>query len=79
MYNCRAVKGCEYVIHTASPFPVTEPSDASEVINPAKEGTLSVLKASVEAGTVKRVVLTSSIVAIVGGKTSKCKHSTVLM
>lgn len=63
------------MIHTASPFPVTEPADASEVVDPAKEGTLSVLKASVDAGTVRRVVITSSIVAITGGRTRELyKH-----
>ena len=66
-----AVKDCEYVIHTASPFPMTDPTDENDVINPAKEGTLAVLKASVEAKTVKRVVITSSIAAIVSGKTCK--------
>ena len=64
----RAVKGCDYVIHTASPFPSSEPKDASELIEPAKEGTLAVLKACSEAGTVRRVVLTSSCVAVFSGR-----------
>ena len=59
--------GCEYVIHTASPFPLTEPVDANEVIEPAKEGTLNVMRACVEANCVKRVVITSSAVAITAG------------
>ena len=50
---------------------MTDPTDENDVINPAKEGTLAVLKASVEAKTVKRVVITSSIAAIVSGKTCK--------
>ena len=62
-----AVNGCTYVIHTASPFPNENPADESEVIKPAVEGTLTVLKACHEVQTVKRVVLTSSVAAISGG------------
>ncbi len=62
----RAVDGCDYVLHVASPFPVTQPKDPDELIVPAREGTLRVLKASFDAG-VKRVVVTSSIAAITGG------------
>jgi len=62
-----AVSGCTYVIHMASPFPNEQPSDESEVIKPAVDGTLIVLKACREARTVKRVVLTSSVASISGG------------
>lgn len=58
-----AVKGCKYVLHLASPFPPGEPKDENELIIPAREGTLRVLKASRNAG-VKRVVMTSSFAAI---------------
>ena len=58
-----AVKGCSQVYHIASPVQLT-PRDENEVIAPAVEGTLNVLKACAEAGTVKRVVLTSSIAAV---------------
>jgi nucleoside-diphosphate-sugar epimerase len=58
-----AVAGCEYVLHVASPFPLGVPNDADELIVPAREGTLRVLRASRDAG-VKRVVLTSSFAAI---------------
>ncbi|PIK48966.1 hypothetical protein BSL78_14179, partial [Apostichopus japonicus] len=57
-----AVDGCDYVMHTASPFPMGNPSDENEIIRPAVDGTLNVLKACT--GKVKRVVLTSSVVAI---------------
>ncbi|PIK48965.1 hypothetical protein BSL78_14178 [Apostichopus japonicus] len=57
-----AVDGCDYVIHTASPFPLSTPSDENEIIKPAVDGTLNVLKAC--AGKVKRVVLTSSCAAV---------------
>jgi nucleoside-diphosphate-sugar epimerase len=58
-----AAAGCEYVLHVASPFPSTVPKDESELIVPAREGALRVLRASREAG-VKRVVLTSSFAAV---------------
>ncbi len=58
-----AVAGAETVVHTASPFPMQQPEDEDEVIRPARDGTLRVLKAATRAD-VKRVVLTSSTVAI---------------
>lgn len=61
-----AVQGCTYVYHVASPFPVGVPADENDIIRPAVNGTLSVLKAVVAAGSVKRVVVTSSIAAITG-------------
>jgi len=59
-----AVKGCKYVLHIASPFPLNTPKNPDEVIRPAVDGTLNVLSACAESGTVKRVVLTSSIASI---------------
>src|SRR5215469_688188 len=61
-----AVSGCEYVLHIASPFPSTVPKDENELIVPARDGALRVLKAARDAG-VKRVVLTSSTAAIAYG------------
>ena len=62
-----AVKDCTYVVHVASPVPNYVPKDESEVIKPAVNGTLFVLKACVQEGSkVKRVVLTSSVAAIAG-------------
>jgi len=58
-----AVKDCTYVLHVASPFPASDPEDANELIIPARDGALRVLKAARDAG-VKRVVLTSSYAAI---------------
>lgn len=61
-----AVRGCTYVLHVASPFPNRAPEDEDELIKPAQEGTLRVLKAAADAG-VQRVVVTSSLAAISGG------------
>ena len=60
-----AVHRCSYVFHVASPIPMKS-KDPEFFIKPAVEGTTNVLKACSEAGTVKRVVFTSSIVAVVG-------------
>ncbi len=61
-----AVTGCEYVHHVASPFPPKAPKHEDELIVPAREGTLRVLRAARESG-VKRVVLTSSFASIAYG------------
>jgi nucleoside-diphosphate-sugar epimerase len=59
----QAVAGCDQVLHVASPFPPLIPKDENELIVPAREGALRVLRASRDAG-VKRVVLTSSFAAV---------------
>jgi dihydroflavonol-4-reductase len=58
-----AVGDCEYVLHVASPLSTAVPDDENEMIIPAREGTLRVLRAAREAG-VKRVVITSSFGAV---------------
>ena len=58
-----AVADCDYVLHVASPFPPAQPKDPDELIVPARDGTLRVLRASLAAG-VKRIVLTSSVAAV---------------
>jgi len=60
-----ALEGCDYVLHVASPFVIKVPKNEDELIKPAVEGTLRALKAAKKAG-VKRVVLTSSTVAMLG-------------
>ncbi len=58
-----AVDGCRYVLHVASPFPPVQPKDPDELIVPAREGALRVLRAALDAG-VERVAMTSSIAAV---------------
>src|SRR5262249_60092458 len=58
--------GCDYVIHVASPMPAAAPKNDDELIVPARDGVLRVLKASRDAN-VKRVVLTSSCGAVYYG------------
>jgi nucleoside-diphosphate-sugar epimerase len=38
----QAVEGCAYVIHVASPVPLTQPDDEDEVVKPAVEGTKTI-------------------------------------
>lgn len=62
-----AVAGCDYVLHVASPFPPAQPKDPDELIVPARDGALRVLRASLDAG-VRRIVLTSSVAAVRHGR-----------
>lgn len=63
-----AMRGIDAVVHTASPFPIAQPKDETVVIRPAVDGTLRVLRAAQATG-VRRVVLTSSMEAVMHGKT----------
>jgi dihydroflavonol-4-reductase len=67
-----AIKGCDHVLHVASPLPLYVPKDENELVVPAREGTLRVLRAARDAG-VKRVVLTSSFAAIAYGHPARDK------
>jgi nucleoside-diphosphate-sugar epimerase len=71
-----AVAGCDYVLHVASPFPTGVPKHEDELIVPARDGALRVLRAAREAG-VKRVVLTSSFAAIGYGHEPRMFDETV--
>jgi dihydroflavonol-4-reductase len=59
----QAAAGCNYALHVASPFPERQPKDENDLIVPAREGALRVLRAARDAG-VRRLVLTSSFAAI---------------
>ena len=58
-----ALQGCDVLIHTASPFPLSAPKNPDELIRPAVDGTLRALRAADAAG-IRRVILTSSCAAI---------------
>lgn len=57
----------DYVIHTASPFPIKNPKNEDELIKPANEGTLNVLRAC-KKNNIKKVVLTSSVASSIFGQ-----------
>src|SRR5215472_112619 len=63
----KAADGCAYVWHLASPVPAKLPKDEAELIRPAVDGTIRMLRAASDSGTVRRVVMTSSTDAIVHG------------
>jgi nucleoside-diphosphate-sugar epimerase len=65
-----AAAGCEYVLHVASPFPEGIPKNEDELIVPAREGALRLLRAARDAG-VRRVVLTSSFAAVGYGQATR--------
>lgn len=69
-----AVKGCDYVLHVASPFIVGVPKHEDELIRPAVDGTRHVIDAAIKQD-VKRVVLTSSIAAITDTHDGKTVYS----
>ena len=61
-----AIEHCHYVIHAASPFPLKPPKHEDELIVPARDGALRVLRVAAQQG-VKRVIMTSSTAAIIYG------------
>jgi nucleoside-diphosphate-sugar epimerase len=61
-----AVAGCDYVLHVASPLSDSARKTEAEVIAPARDGSLRVLRAARDAK-VKRVVMTSSCAAVYYG------------
>ena len=62
-----AMESCDYVLHVASPFVIAEPKDENDMIKPAVDGAIRALKFAKEAR-VKKVVVTSSTVAMAGDK-----------
>ncbi|HJQ91161.1 MAG TPA: NAD-dependent epimerase/dehydratase family protein, partial [Acidimicrobiia bacterium] len=55
-----AVRDCEYVIHTASPYAIDVADPQRDLVDPAVRGTISVLESCREIDSMRRVVLTSS-------------------
>jgi dihydroflavonol-4-reductase len=70
------IEGCDYVLHVASPLPVSQPKDPDELIRPAREGTERVVSRALDAG-VERVVLTSSVAAIRGGNEGRALDESI--
>jgi nucleoside-diphosphate-sugar epimerase len=60
-----AIEGCECVFHTASPFYNDAKDPEAELLEPAVKGTLNVLNSCAKSPSVKRVVLTSSLAAVI--------------
>ncbi|MEL6684203.1 MAG: aldehyde reductase [Pseudomonadota bacterium] len=60
-----AMNGVDVLMHTASPFPLTQPKDEDDLIRPAVDGALRAVRAAHQAG-ITRVIFTSSTVAISG-------------
>ncbi|RUP45663.1 NAD-dependent epimerase/dehydratase [Jimgerdemannia flammicorona] len=60
----QAFQGCDAVIHTASPYVLNVKDPQRDLVDPAEQGTLNVLRAVVSSGTVRTVVITSSMVAM---------------
>jgi nucleoside-diphosphate-sugar epimerase len=71
-----AVAGCDYVLHVASPLGSGDSRDANALVAPARDGTLRVLRAAINAG-VKRVVMTSAAVAAGPQGTDRVSDETV--
>ncbi len=67
-----AMRGCEFVLHVASPFPLFEPKHEDELIIPAVQGTQRVLRAA-HNGNIKRVVIVSSVAAVSAGHNGESK------
>jgi nucleoside-diphosphate-sugar epimerase len=61
-----AARGCDSVVHVASPYTLRFKNPQKELIDPALLGTRNVLHAASKSGTVKKVVLTSSVAAVHG-------------
>ncbi len=59
-----AFRECAFVIHTASPYVINVRDPENDLVKPALEGTAAVMEAAAAAGTIKRIVLTSSVAAI---------------
>lgn len=69
-----AMEGCEKIIHTASPFIIAPENPVKDLIRPAVLGTENVLEQANACRSVRRVVITSSVVAICGDNIDQKKN-----
>ncbi|XP_018438454.2 anthocyanidin reductase-like [Raphanus sativus] len=58
------ISGCEYVFHVATPISFTSQDPERDMINPAIQGVINVLKSCLNSNSVKRVIYTSSAAAV---------------
>lgn len=70
-----AIAGCHGVFHVASPIDFAPNDPENDVIRPAVEGTLGVLRACTKAQTVKRVVVTSSAATFMTNESAEQNQS----
>jgi len=70
-----AITGADYLVHVASPFTVTAPRHSDELVRPAVDGTLNALRAA-HKHKVKRVVVTSSVIAVMGKPNAQTGNTT---
>jgi dihydroflavonol-4-reductase len=68
-----AMEGVRYVLHVASPIPSSMPKHPDDLIVPARDGTLNVMRAASRAS-VERVIQTSSSAAIIYGRDDPNSH-----
>jgi nucleoside-diphosphate-sugar epimerase len=64
----RVVEGVDLIAHTASPFPASNPKHEDELIKPAVNGTLGILRAALKVPSVRAIVITSSVAAVGEGQ-----------
>jgi len=73
----KAFRGCDSVIHLATPYVYTAPDPQKDIVEPAVNGTIAALNAALSSKTVKRVVVCSSGGAFVQVPTAPGKVYTV--
>ncbi|EPE08943.1 nad dependent epimerase dehydratase family protein [Ophiostoma piceae UAMH 11346] len=59
-----ALEGVDFIVHVASPMPLNDDDLRTAYIDPAVRGTLAILEAAKGTPSVKRVIITSSILAL---------------
>ncbi|XP_058072927.1 anthocyanidin reductase ((2S)-flavan-3-ol-forming)-like isoform X3 [Magnolia sinica] len=69
-----AINGCDFVFHVATPVSFQSTDPENDMIKPAINGTLEILKSCVKAKTAKRVVYTSSVAAVARKKLTGTGH-----
>ena len=72
-----AVVGCDGVLHTASPFHFNMKDPYADLINPAVQGTLNILKSAIKEPKIGRIVITSSFAGEFGLVGSRLARSDV--